>query len=434
MLNYKKSFFGVAIILIMTVIAGMLIIIKTTHKETIHPDPIVLESDSDISEVRDTTEYNKVKIEFLSDISDFKSLDKMEITDLKTVDYIDSTIRSSQMPTKESDLENNHTKQYSIKLSNNMGGYSCRLYYDTLYDKAYLMRDGDLYEVGTDFARYIDSFLEHTNITIPIDDANVVELFQTYGWTLDYQINVIKSQLDHINVLSDFTPNPYYFAYNNELSKDIDLNMSGYSNSSNINVEIYRIHESMPDEFYPIQDCRGVVVKKDTKIIGAFINAGRHSTFNACSLKGNNFEKAAGQTLYEWFEKMIDANSIEDSLAKLEPEQVIEEYFMALDNKDITNAAYCIAKETLLGNLTSNMPNKDLFNEEVYLPLTDAKLLKAELSDETNKKTKIFNITVDLQYNKEDTKILIDSGEQSWYCTMVYESPQTGWKIAGFGH
>jgi len=62
-------------------------------------------------------------------------------------------------------LENNHTNRYLLKLSNETVEYSCELYYDTLYDKAYIAKDGGLYEASTDFARYIDSFLENRTLT-----------------------------------------------------------------------------------------------------------------------------------------------------------------------------------------------------------------------------------------------------------------------------
>ena len=91
------------------------------------------------------------------------------------------------------------------------------------------------------------------------------------------------------------------------------------------------------------------------------------------------------------------------------------------------------------------MLNEELFNQGISLPLTDAdtgakstfhnlksaKLLKVELNDEPDENTKIFRVTVDLQYKNEFT---ISSGEQYWDCYMVYESPQTGWKIEEFGH
>lgn len=77
----------------------------------------------------------------------------------------------------------------------------------------------------------------------------------------------IDSLMENTNItaLSGFNPNAYYFAYNNEFSKDIGLDMSGYSNTADIDVDIYRIHESMPQEFYPIQDDRGIVVKNRGK-------------------------------------------------------------------------------------------------------------------------------------------------------------------------
>ena len=449
MLHDKKPVFWVSAAVVVVVAAISLSLLVSRQMEAPEGLP---NQDGGLSSISESpseaayhTEYNRVKIEFLSENKGFKSANEFATTDSRIVAYIDSTIRTSVTSAQEDDLNNNHTNQYTIKLSNEIGGYSCGLYYDTLYKKAYIVKDGGLFETETDFARYIDSFLENTDITAHIDDADAVALFKEYGWTLDYQISAMKNKLNNINALSGFNPNAYYFAYNNALSKDIGLDMSGYSNTAAIDVEIYKVHESMPQEFYPIQNCRGIVVKHSDKIIGAFISAGRHSAFNACSLKGNSFEKVTGRTLNEWLAEMIQADSTEESLSKLEPEQVIEEYFVALDKKDAKTAGYCLSKKTLLGNLTSNMPNEELFNEGVGLPLTDSgvgapsnfdnlksvKLLKAELIDEPDNSTKIFRVTMDIQYHEDR---LISSGEQFWDCSMVYESPQTGWKIEGFGH
>lgn len=390
-----------------------------------------------------STDYDRVEIEFLSDMMGFKAADEFETTDSKIVAYIDTTLRTSLTSAQEVELNKNYINQYTIKLSNEIGGYSSGLYYDTLHDKAYIAQNGGLFEVSTDFARYIDSFLENANITVHID-ANVVDLFRDYSWTLDYQISEIKYKLNKFKVLSAFDPGTYYFAYNNELSKDIGLDLNEYA-TADVDVEIYRIHEPMPQEFHPIENARGIVVKNGGKIIGAFISAGRHSAFNACSLKGNSFEKVTGQTLYEWLADRIERDGIEKRLSELEPEQIIEEYFAALDQKNVETARYCISKKTLLENLTINMPKDELFNERNGLPLTDAnigakssfdnpksaKLLKTELIKEPDKNTKVFRVTVDLQYNEEWT---VSNGEQYWDCRMVYESPQTGWKIEGLGH
>lgn len=394
---------------------------------------------SGTAEPADNSVFDRVKVRFVSGINGSKSADEFETTVSKIVAYIYSSIWNRQHSEKVIDLNKNYINQYTIQLSNDVGGSSYGLYYDTLHNKAYIVGDGGLSETTTDFARYVDSLLENTDIKIAIDDTDAAALFKEYGWTLDYQISGMNNKLNNINVLTGFNPNAYYFAYNNVLSADIGLDMSGYSNSANIDVEIYRIRESMPQEFYPIQNCRGIVVKENGKIIGAFISAGRHSTFNACSLKGNSFEKAAGQTLGEWLAEKVQADITDEKLSKLEPEQVIEEYFTALNEKDAQTAKGCISKKTLLGNLTSNMPNDELFNEGHGLLLTDSdfrnlrssKLLKVGLIDEPNKNTKTFSVKVDLQFNKV---ISIGSGEQSWDCIMVYESPQTGWKIDSFGH
>ncbi|QHA01445.1 DUF5301 domain-containing protein [Dehalobacter restrictus] len=390
-------------------------------------------------EAANNSVFDRVKITFPSGIIGSKSADEFETTASKIVAYIDSTIRNRQPTEKVVDLDKNYINKYIIQLTNDIGGSSYSLYYDTLYNKAYIVGDGGLSETNTNFARYVDSLLENIDIKIAIDNTDAAALFKKYGWTLDYQISAMNNKLNNITVLTGFNPNAYYFAYNNVLSSDIGLDLSRYSNSANIDVEIYRINESMPQEFYPIQNCRGIVVKENGKIIGAFISAGRHSTFNACSLKGNSFEKTAGQTLDEWLAERVHGDTTDEKLSKLEPEQIIKEYFTALNKKDAQTAKGCIWKKTLLGNLTSNMPYDELFNEGNGLLLTDsdfsnlksAKLIEAKLINEPDKNTKTFRITVDLQYDKV---ISIGSGEQPWDCIMVYESPQTGWKIEGFGH
>ena len=54
-----------------------------------------------------------------------------------------------------------------------------------------------------------------------------------------------------------------------------------------------------------------------------------------------------------------------------------------------------------------------------------------ELIEETDENVKSFRVTANLKYKKEWN---IGNTEQFWECRMVYESPQTGWKIEGFGH
>lgn len=448
-LNYRKPAFWVSVtaIVIVAVVSISLIVSKQAERASTNPsNPGTVSSSapSVISEVAYTTKYNSVKLSFLSETMGFKSSNAFKATNHQVVAYIDSTIRASLPSKPKGDLEDNNINQYTIKLSNKTGGYSCRLYYDTLYDKACILKDGGYFDIGTDFARYIDSLFENRTITFNVAKTDAA-LFKKYGWTLDYQISEMKNKPTNISTLSDFNPNAYYFAYNNELSKDIDLDMSRYFNNADLHVKVYRIHESMPQAFYPTQNCRGIVVKTGDKIIGAFISAGRGSAFYACSLKGNGFESVTGKTIDEWLANKVKADPTEERLSRLEPEQVIKEYFTALNNKDTKSAEYCISKKMLLEDLTVNMLNEKLFNEGIHLPLTDAaigaksnfdnlksaKLSKIECIKKSDKNTGTFRVYANLQYNKEST---LGNGEQSWDCGMVYESPQTGWKIDGFDY
>ena len=474
-LNYKKpTFWMIAISMIIIAVIGVGLLTNPKEKEPLQKEDIaesgLLKQDDTVknnsmnqdnpvkgnpvkqegnatentSAITDEAYYTKVRIECVSDMGGFKTASEFETSNNRIVAYIDSVLRGGTRVSLADDLNNNYTNQYVIKLSNDLSESSCNLYYDTLYNIAYFEKYHGLYKIKVDFARYIDSFLENRDIDVNIDDIDAVALFEAYGWTLDYKINTMKQKINNIKTLAGFNPNAYYFAYNNELSKDIGLDMSGYSNTSDITVDIYRVNESMPEEFYPIQNGRGIVVKNGDKIIGAFISAGRHSAFNACSLKGNSFEKVTGQTVNEWLAGMVLGDEFEDRISTLKPEQIIEEYFLAIDNKDANAAQHYISRNSLLGNLTSNMLNEELFNEGVNLPLTgaepgaksslsnlrSAKLLKVELIDDSIN-SKIFSVTVDMQYKKDE---VISSGEQFWNCLMVYESPQTGWKIEEFGH
>ncbi len=459
-LKYKKPAFWISTVTVIVIIASSIFLMTSlkekaveteqnpmvpTVESNINPNSTAVSATPGITPITSDTLYKRVKITFTSDLMEEGGVTEFETTDIPTVSYIYSSIDSSLVPSNETDLNNNNTLQFVIELSGNIGGFSCGLYYNTLYDKAYLVNNGGLYEASTNFARSIASYFENVNLALRINDEKAVELFAEYGWTLDYQINVMKNKLNEIRTLSAFNPNAYYFAYNNELSKDIGLDMSKYSDTGEIDVEIYRIRESMPEEFYPIQNARGIVIKNGNEIIGAFISAGRHSAFNSCSLKGNSFEKVTGLTLNEWITKVVTADQVESRLAKLTPEQVIEEYFSALDQKDEKVALSCIYKAAQIEHLTANMPNEELFIESSYLPLSgsiwgaksvfdnlkSAKLIEVKLLDGTKSSSLTYRVTMDIQYNQEE---VISSGEQNWDFTMVFESPQTGWKIVGVGH
>ncbi len=104
------------------------------------------------------------------------------------------------------------------------------------------------------------------------------------------KLSSLTDTLPQFKELGDFSANEYYYLYNNELSKYIGLDLSKYA-EKDVTVDIYQLREGMPEKFYPIATARGIVVKYESEIIGAFISAGRHSVENACSLSGKSFDE-----------------------------------------------------------------------------------------------------------------------------------------------
>jgi hypothetical protein len=295
--------------------------------------------------------------------------------------------------------------EFAISLCKGDEQANCKLLYDDLYEKAYIETDGRLFAAKEDDARYIRSLFEVPGISKTDMDATAVDLFAKHGWTLDYLIGQKAITMKDISEITGFESNAYYFAYNNELSKDIGLDMTGYMNRE-VAVEIYRVRESLPQKFYPAKGARGIVVKSDGEIVGAYLSAGRHSAYDACSLNGKAFDEVTAGSVREWIRANARPNDIEKELCKKTPEEIIKGYFAALGGKDKETAAACLSKERSLGALTANMGDDELFDDDESLPLTDggidniksAKCLKVtQREEDTGRDYATFVVEVDMQ-------------------------------------
>ena len=450
--NFKKSIIWISFI---TIIIVPIVVILRLPGGTDSPiqekeEPVESEESSELVE-HVKTEYSRLKIQIISHAEGFNPvvLDEFETENSEIIEMVESMIESAVLYPKHYDLPDvsiRNAKRYDIELFSDTGGYSYQIYYRTMDEATYLEKDDTFYNISTDYARYMDLLFETDDMDMR-KDAQAVELFREYGWTLLYKISDLSLTLGEINNLTTFEPNAYYFAYNNELSKDIGLDMSSYVNSA-IDVEIYRVSEEMPPKSNPNKNARAIVVKNNTGIIGAYISAGRHTGFSACSLRSNFFNEITGLTFNQWLESRVTTNSQEDVLANSTPKQVVKAYFEALENKNYDIAINCLSREDMTNYLTSNMSDDKLFNEVVDLPLTvsgfdgtedpfgnlkSVKLVEIESSDNPgNTETqKHFIVTVNMEYYQE---AIFDSGQQGWEYKMVYETPQTGWKIVSFGH
>ena len=394
-----------------------------------------------------TDKFSDITVSRTSDFAGFNQVDSITVWGNIEDIFHESGGLGSMMPYEgeSPDLNAAYVRVYKVKMSENDADSEYDVYWDTLYNKTFVKTGDALYTANESFPRLLDSLLEAGGDAIYAVDVKDREMFAKYGWNINYKIATLKDTLPQFNELGDFSANEYYYLYNNELSKDIGLDLSKYAKKS-VAIEIYQLRESMPEKFYPITDARGIVIKYENEIIGAFISAGRHQVENACSLSGKAFDDITNMTFSDYIAPLLKP---EDSLNSKTPEEIIKLYFKALNEKDEHTAIQCISKISMFEGITANILNTQLYDSVPHLPLTNKTFakdgerridniksisnleIKPYENENSDEKHKFYTVTFDAEYVQEET---ISNGDQYWMCTMVYESDNTGWKIADFGH
>ena len=158
-------------------------------------------------------------------------------------------------------------------------------------------------------------------------------------------------------------PEVIYWAWNNELSKDIGLDLSPYLGKT-MEARLYKTVEMLPESMGPNRRAgRAVVIRSEGKVVGAWLDLGGHSSF-ACSLKGCTLEEVTGKNFDAWVSFLIDpADPLEQALSRMSPEEIIETYYSALDRKDYATAHACESCGYLISYPATNMDNKRLYND-----------------------------------------------------------------------
>ena len=306
--------------------------------------------------------------------------------------------------------------------------------YDTLYEVGYIEEDGRKVEPDYSFFRYMADLNEYTNPDTNIKQQ-VIQLFDKYNWTVDYRINTLKEKLPKsLKHKAGEYPVKIYWAYNNELSKQIGLDFTDYL-GKDVAVEIYRLREPLPEFIKPRRDARGIVIKYNDEIIGAYIDAGRHDSF-ACSLDRKSLKDITGKEWDGWIADYIDyEDELEIKLSKMEPEDIIREYFKALDKHDIKMVWACMTRKNLSQHLSTNMDNQYLFNKDedkIDYNINSAKLLEIKELKGFNNEPGVLEYQVKVDF---DFKKLITADDGVWprFVILKKESEKSGWRIDGVG-
>ncbi|QGP92058.1 hypothetical protein MGLY_14140 [Neomoorella glycerini] len=304
----------------------------------------------------------------------------------------------------------------------------------------YLELEDGWHQVPAEFAVKLTTLAEYPDASSDIDPADAAFLKQ-YGWTIFYKIKSYNGRLPEsfIHESGEY-PVALYYAYNNELGKDVGLDLSPYL-GKNVTVNLYKIEEPLPAFMAPRQEAnRAVIVKDGQKIVGAWLDAGRHYAF-ACSLKGRRLEEITGKTWGEWVDQYIDHDNPQEKLiSQMTPEKVIETYYEAIDHKDPRTAHATETRRRLVSYLFRNMDNNRLYNysyatndaDEIN-NITRAKVIRIQpYHDPSLEQADVKKYVVEVDINVRRV-ISYDSGRQIRFITLRRETPTTGWRIDDIG-
>lgn len=310
---------------------------------------------------------------------------------------------------------------------------------DPAFAVGYLEIDKNKYDPGFSFFRYISDFTEYRQFDTNIDNT-VKELFIKYNWTIDYRVNTINVTLpSNLKHEAGEYPVKIYWAYNNELSKNIGLDFRDYLGKK-VEVDIYRLREPLPDYMFPRMNSRGIVLKYDKKIVGAYIDAGRHNSF-ACSLDKKSLKDITNKEWDNWISGYINYNNeLEIKLSKMKPEDIIKQYYDAINSDNPKMQFACMTRENICNYLAMNMDNNLLINgsfNDAYAVegednIKSAKFINLkEVNVSGNPKDTIeYSVTIDFRFKKEITS---NNGKQTRFIILKKESDKSGWKIQSEG-
>lgn len=190
---------------------------------------------------------------------------------------------------------------------------------------------------------------------IPYKNSNAKEFLSKYGWT-------VIGLLGHHEVILPATflhepgdfPISIYWAYNNELSKAIGLDLTPYLGTQ-VHAIIYELEE-LPFERSDTH-ARGIVILSGGEIIGAWIDASRHLDISF-SLDNRTFQELVGLSWGKWLveSSIVDKeNDLDKKLAEMTQTQIIQGYYDAINDHNYNLAYAYLSRKNIVDYLFLNM-------------------------------------------------------------------------------
>lgn len=362
------------------------------------------------------------------------------ITDSKHIQLIlDLLAQGYSSQIKEEDMGGNYINNQPIVFYQGEEVLaSLTINYDSLHHQGWVQYGEYSFQVGEDFFRILEAFEEYRPKVNEITE-DVKQLFKAYGYTPAFLMGKSERKLPQTLEMKNIKDSEkLYFAMSLEMSKAIGLDYGEQSIGSNVlgekvTIEIYHLVEPLPESAKPHLDARGIVLRYQGKIIGAHIDAGRHSGA-MFTLSGKSFEEITGMTPANYLAKEVMA-SFERGYKS--DEELITNYFKAQVKRDTDTYYKTVSAQMWLDSLFGNMDNAKLFREEPMSALMPRYYKKVDILDiklsENNdrlssNKTKIYEVSYRIETEPGST---LESGEYIRLVALVNEEGK--WLIAGEG-
>jgi hypothetical protein len=223
------------------------------------------------------------------------------------------------------------------------------------------------------------------------------------------------------------------------LSKAIGFDIVPYLGQT-VQASLYQLNELLPEVFRPYTKARAVVLTLEGKIIGAWIDQGRHYGF-ACSLNRKRFEEIGGLGWSKWLSSsgVVDVSKEKESkFATMTPEEIIKVYYTALDAHDYQTANAVRSRRALTHDLFVNMfDDEALFNQQEDASFTQwmANIKSAKLLNVTpsngNHDSLVYAAEVNFQFVNPNFPT-IPEGKNIQFVVVHKEIEELGWRIEEF--
>jgi Fe-S cluster biosynthesis and repair protein YggX len=260
-------------------------------------------------------------------------------------------------------------------------------------------------------------------------------------------------------------PEGLYWAYHNVLSKGVGLDMTPYLGTT-VNVHMIPVqHWTVGIPAYDEnRTTYAIVITNQEHIIGAWISQGLNGSDYAVSLSKRYFAELTNQTWDQWLTSTGIVNyqkGVEMQRRSWTPDQVIRAYYSAINNKDYQTAWSLMTKSAQYQMMSMNLPDGSLYNDgydnkvEGLHNITSVEVTSIKAKDlppyTGNASDPVAQREEKLQYDLFNSKnygqhdyevnvvemykqvIARGNGPQTWFVSVVKESPDAPWKISGHG-